>query len=239
LFYLIDNVKVLALQHMACEGMCGMEKALKDKGIGCEYVLLHEGAEIPKDTSGYAGIIILGGPMNVYQEKEYPFLRDENTFIKKMLAEEKPVLGICLGAQLIAKAAGAKVLIGHRKELGWYDLELTKEGAADPLFKGFPKRFKAFQWHGDTFQIPKNAVKLASSEIFPNQAFRLGGAYAVQFHIEVTKETIDEWMAEYDEELRSLDYIDAGKIRTDTRKYMDNLYALADRFYTNYLSILD
>jgi len=231
-------MKVLALQHMACEGMCGMEKALKDKGIGCDYVPLHDGAEIPKDTSGYAGIIILGGPMNVYQEKEYPFLRDEDTFIKKMLAEEKPVLGICLGAQLIAKAAGAKVLTGHRKELGWYDIELTKEGETDCLFKGFPKRFKAFQWHGDTFQIPEGAVKLASSEIFPNQAFRLGSAYAVQFHIEVLEETINEWMAEYDEELQSLDYIDAGSVRTDTKRYMKDLHALADRFYGNFISAL-
>jgi GMP synthase (glutamine-hydrolysing) len=234
----MSYMKVLALQHMACEGMCGMENALKEKGIGCDYVPLYDGTEIPKGVSGYAGIIILGGPMNVYQEKEYPFLRDENIFIKKMLAEEKPVLGICLGAQLIAKAAGAKVLTGHRKELGWYDLELTKVGEMDALFKGFPKRFKAFQWHGDTFEIPKGAIKLASSEIFPNQAFRLGSAYAVQFHIEVTKETIDEWMAEYDEELRSLDYIDAGKIREDTRRYMDDLYDHAERFYENFISLL-
>jgi GMP synthase (glutamine-hydrolysing) len=105
--------------------------------------------------------------------------------------------GICLGAQLMAKAAGAKIIAGHRKELGWYDIELTKEGTVDRLFKGFPKRFKAFQWHGDTFEIPKGAVKLASSEIFPNQAFRLCNAYALQFHMEAMKETINEWMAEY------------------------------------------
>jgi GMP synthase (glutamine-hydrolysing) len=231
-------VKVVALQHMACEGIAGMEKALKGKGIGCDYVPLHEGASIPGDISGYSGIIILGGPMNVYQETEYAFLRDENTFIKKILKEDKPVLGICLGAQLIAKAAGAKVLTGHRKELGWYDVDITNAGAKDPLFKGFPERFNAFQWHGDTFQIPKGATKLASSEIFPNQAFRLGNACALQFHIEVLEETIEDWMAVYIEELESLDYIDAEKIRADTKKYVNGLYALADRFYENFISAL-
>ena len=230
-------MKILVLQHMACEGLGGME-ALQGKGLKYEYVQLHAGAKFPKDTSSYAGIIILGGPMNVYQEKEYPFLKDENTFIKKMLAEEKPMLGICLGAQLIAKAAGAKVLTGHRKELGWYDIGLTKEGAIDQLFKGFPARFKAFQWHGDTFRIPKNAIKLASSEIFPNQAFRLGNAYALQFHIEVMEETINDWMAEYREEMESLDYIDAESIRSDTKRYMGELHAMGDRFYENFMSLL-
>ena len=155
-----------------------------------------------------------------------------------MLAEEKPMLGICLGAQLIAKAAGAKVITGHRKELGWYDIGLTKEGTADQLFKGFPKRFKAFQWHGDTFGIPKGGVKLASSEIFPNQAFRLGSAYALQFHIEVMEETINEWMAEYREELESLDYLDAESIGADTKRYMSELHALAENFYENFISAL-
>ncbi|MFZ2456502.1 MAG: type 1 glutamine amidotransferase [Candidatus Altiarchaeia archaeon] len=231
-------MEILVLQHMACEGMEGMEKALDSRKIGYEYVPLYEGAQIPKDASDYAGIVVLGGPMNVYQEKEYPFLRDENTFIKKMLTEKKPMLGICLGGQMIAKAAGAKVLTGHRKELGWYDLELTKEGINDPVFKGFPKRFKAFQWHGDTFQIPQDAVKLAYSEIFPNQAYRLGNAYGLQFHIEVMEETINDWMAEYGEEMNSLDYIDADKIREDTKKYVDELYKLAGRFYENFISVL-
>jgi GMP synthase-like glutamine amidotransferase len=222
---------------MACEGLSGME-AIEDLGVEYEYVPLHEGADIPEDTSEYAGTIILGGPMNVYEEKEYPFLRDENLFIKKALKEGNPLLGICLGGQLIAKAAGARVLTGHRKELGWYDLDLTGAGLKDQLFKGFPKTFKAFQWHGDTFQIPRGASKHASSEIFPNQAFRLGSAYGLQFHIEVTKETIEDWMEEYDEELKSLDYIDAEKIVEDTEKYLDSLYVLADRFYKNFISSL-
>ena len=231
-------MKILALQHTACEGMSYLEKALEKRDIEYDYVLLNAGADIPDDTSGYSAVVILGGPMNVYEEKEYPFLKDEDLFIKKALREGKPMLGICLGGQLIAKAAGAKVLTGHRKELGWYDLTLTKAGIADPLFNGFPHGFKVFQWHGDTFQIPEGATKLASSEIFPNQAFRLGSAYALQFHIEVAEETIKDWMEEYGEELRSLDYIDPLRIAEDTKRYVESLYGLADRFCSNYISML-
>lgn len=229
-------MKILALQHMASEGMSGMEKAFKKRKVEYDYVPLNEGAGIPEDISHYSAVVILGGPMNVYQEKEYPFLVKEDKFIKKALKDGKPILGICLGGQLIAKAAGAKVLTGHRKEIGWYDLDLTEAGQKDPLFKGFPKRFKVFQWHGDTFQIPKKATKLASSEIFPNQAYRLGSAYGLQFHIEVTKETIECWIEEYDKELKSLDYVNPDKIKEDTKRYLRDLNALADRFYDNFLS---
>ena len=223
---------------MDCEGLGSMEGFFHRQGVEADYVALHAGEKIPGDAGRYNGVVILGGPMNVYQEKEYPFLVEEDRFIKKSLAELKPLLGICLGSQLIAKAAGAKVLTGHRKELGWYDVSLTGAGRDDLLFKGFPKEFKVFQWHGDTFNIPSGAEKLACSEIFPNQAYRLGNAYALQFHIEVTDSIIAQWMKEYSGEMNSLDYIDAKQIEKDTKKYSKGLYKLADKFYGNFLKIL-
>jgi GMP synthase (glutamine-hydrolysing) len=231
-------VKVLVLQHMGCEGLGGLEGFFDKQGIDHVHVALHAGEKIPSDWDRYNGIIILGGPMNVYQEKEYPFLAEEDAILKKALANLKPMLGICLGAQLIAKAAGAKVVTGHRKEIGWYDVNLTDGGREDLLFKGLPKSFKVFQWHGDTFNIPSKGTKLASSEIFPNQAFRVGNAYGLQFHIEVTEGIILDWLKEYDKEIGDSDYIDPEEIISDTKRRSKDLIKLSDRFYSNFQNFI-
>jgi GMP synthase (glutamine-hydrolysing) len=231
-------VRVLVLQHMGCEGLGSLEGFFDKQGIDHTHVALHAGEKIPADWDRYNGIIILGGPMNVYQENEYPFLAEEDVIIKKALANLKPMLGICLGAQLIAKAAGAKVLTGHRKEIGWYNINLTGEGRDDLLFNGFPKSFKVFQWHGDTFNIPAKGTKLASSEIFPNQAFRVGNAYGLQFHIEVTESIILDWLKEYDKEIGDLDYIDPKEIVSDTKRRSKDLLKLADKAYANFLNLI-
>jgi len=231
-------VKVLVLQHVGCEGLGSLDGFFDKMGVDHEDVALFAGEKIPDDWDRYNGIVILGGPMNVYQETEYPFLADEDVLIKKALAVLKPMLGICLGAQLIAKAAGAEVAAGHRKEIGWYDVNLTKDSGEDLLFKGLPRSFKVFQWHGDTFNIPPKGVKLASSEIFPNQAFRVGNAYGLQFHVEVTNRIIMDWMKEYNTEIRHLDYIDPEKIVKDTKKHSGDLIKIADKFYANFLNLI-
>jgi GMP synthase (glutamine-hydrolysing) len=231
-------VRVLVLQHMGCEGLGSLEGFFDKQGIDHVHVALHAGEKIPSDWDRYNGIVILGGPMNVYQEKEYPFLAEEDAIIKKALTNLKPMLGICLGAQLIAKAAGAKVVTGHRKEIGWYDVNLTYGGRDDLLFNGLPKSFKVFQWHGDTFNIPSKGTKLASSEIFPNQAFRVGNAYGLQFHIEVTESIILDWMKEYGNEIKDMDYIDSGRIVKDTKKQSRELIKLADKVYANFLGLV-
>lgn len=230
--------KVLALQHVACESMGGLEKALEERGIEYEYFPLYEGMKVPERLMGYDGLIILGGPMNVYEEDKYPFLRNEDALIKRALGDKLPTLGICLGAQLIAKAAGARVTSGKRKEIGWYDLKLTREGKRDRIFRGFEDKFKVFQWHGDTFEIPRGAIKLAGSDLFPNQAYRLANAYALQFHLEVSEAMIYDWMQEYREELASLSYIDANKMREDTKKHIAELNKRAEKFYANFMKVL-
>ena len=141
--------------------------------------------------------------MNVYEEDQYPFLRNEDLFIKEAIQRGKQVLGICLGAQLIAKALGAKVYRAPVKEIGWYEISLTEEGVRDHLFSPFPRTFSAFQWHGDTFDLPNAAKLIATSRPVQNQAFRYGeNAYGLQFHLEVTEEMIQEWMNEYEEEFK-------------------------------------
>jgi GMP synthase (glutamine-hydrolysing) len=144
----------------------------------------------------------MGGPMNVYEEERYPFLKREDLFIKEAIQRGKPVLGICLGSQLIAKALGARVFKAPAKEIGWFDVSLTEEGSRDLLFRAFPEFFPVFQWHEDTFDIPRGAKLLATSDSVPHQVFRYAeNAYGLQFHLEVTEVMVREWIDSCEEKL--------------------------------------
>jgi len=225
----------LVLQHIDCEDLGTIEQAMIHRGISYRYVRLFDGDPLPEDIKNYSGLIILGGPMNVYEEDVYPYLKGEDILIKEAIKRRIPVLGICLGGQLIAKATGAKVNKGTKKEIGWYDLLLTPGGKADKVFKNFPERLTVFQWHGDTFDIPSDATHLAGSVLFPNQAFRIGdNIYGLQFHLEVTQKMISRWINEYKDELSSLDYIDPEKIIKDTDKYIKTLSQHAELFYNRF-----
>ena len=225
----------LVLQHIGCEDLGTIEQAMIHRGISYRYVRLFDGDPLPEDIKNYSGLIILGGPMNVYEEDVYPYLKGEDILIKEAIKRRIPVLGICLGGQLIAKATGAKVNKGAKKEIGWYDLLLTPGGKADKVFKNSPERLTVFQWHGDTFDIPSDATHLAGSVLFPNQAFRIGdNIYGLQFHLEVTQKMISRWINEYKDELSSLDYIDPEKIIKDTDKYIKTLSQHAELFYNRF-----
>ena len=193
---------IYVLQQIRCEHLGVLEDFLKGEGLAYRYIPIYAGEAVPKAPPDMSGLIVLGGPMGVYEEEKYPFLIDEIKLIRDALRRYVPTLGVCLGAQLMAKAAGAEVRRGREKEIGFYPIELTPEGRRDPLFKNLPERLTVFQWHGDTFDIPEGAVRLAASRLFPNQAFRMGvNAYALQFHLEVTREMIGEWINEYAEEI--------------------------------------
>lgn len=166
--------------------------------------------KIPNNLDGYDALVILGGPASVYENFQY--LKDEEKLIKSAITKDVPTLGICLGSQLIAKAAGTRVYKGPKKEIGWYPVELTNYGI-NGIFNGMKKNLMVFQWHGDTYDLPNNAVPLASSELYPVQAFRVGSAIGIQFHLEVSKEMAMDWVKEYEAELKSVrDYIDTNSI---------------------------
>jgi len=225
----------LVLQHIECEDLGTIANAMSQRGIGYRYVRLFDGEPVPHDPGTFNGIIILGGPMNVYEEDKYPYLKDEDILIKKAVMNDMPVLGICLGGQLIAKAAGAQVHKGTKKEIGWYKLSLTEDSRQDRIFNALPQELSVFQWHGDTFDIPEGATRLAGSGLFPNQAYRIGSrVYGIQFHLEVTKEMINQWITEYREELSTLDYINACRIISDTPAYIDNLNLCAGIFFDKF-----
>lgn len=195
---------VLVVRHVAHEGLGTMKRAVESRAF-VEYVDLFRGERVPARIDGFDGLIVLGGPMGVYEEDEYPFIRDEVKLIEDALKKRVPMLGVCLGSQLLAKAAGARVYKGGKKEIGWHEVTLTEDADDDSLFLGLPSSFCAFHWHGDTFDVPSGALMLASSALFPNQVIRVGpSAYGIQFHLEVTEEMIREWVEVNADELAAL-----------------------------------
>lgn len=192
---------ILVIKHIDIEGPGSIEKFLSNTAQSIKVIDLSAGQKLPANLKGIEAVISLGGPMNVYEEDKYPFLKEEDKFLKEAVKEEIPVLGICLGAQLLAKASGAKVKKSDYKEVGWYRVELTEEGKKDPLFKNVPEELCVFQWHEDTFDVPKGGVLLVKGSFCLNQAFRFGrNAYGLQFHMETTPEMIESWINEYTKE---------------------------------------
>ena len=185
--------KILILEHNSSEGPGTIVDYFSGR-YELKTVGLWDGDKLPSSFEGIAAVIAMGGPMNVYEEEKYPFLKAEDEFIKKVVTGKIPYLGICLGAQLLAKACGAKVRKNRVKETGWYEVSVTPDGMRDGIFSLLPESFTVFQWHEDTFEIPGNAAHLASSLDCRNQAFRSGPkAYGLQFHVEATGNMIGKW----------------------------------------------
>ena len=178
--------------------------------------------------------------MNVYEEDKYPFLKQEDEFLKEVIEAGLPTLGFCLGAQLIAKAKGAIVKKAPQKEIGWFKISLNRNGSSDPLFQEFPGEVDVFQWHGDTFDIPDGAVKLAESELCSNQAYRIGdNIYGLQFHVEVTDEMIYQWIDAYRDEISSLKgIVDPDQIIADTKIKSESYKAQARLFCSNFVKLI-
>ncbi len=171
---------------------------LARQGYAVTVISLHQGELLPCDLTGLDAVVSLGGPMNVYEEDRYPFLKEEDVFLKKVLAAELPFLGICLGSQLLAKAAGGSVVRSPVEEIGWSNIHLTKEGGVDPLFRDLPSVLEVYQWHGDMSIVPPGGSLLAFSDGCPVQAFRAGkNAYGLQFHAEITQRSIEDWSQAY------------------------------------------
>ena len=187
--------RLLVFQHVAHEILGNLDPLLRAAGFRIRYVNFGRQPEAQPDISRYHGLIVLGGPMNCDQHDRHPHLETETRLIRDAIDAGKPVLGICLGAQLIARALGAAVMRNPTKEIGWYELNPTEAGKQDPLFSHFEQTQMIFQWHGDTFDIPRDAVHLASSPDCTNQAFRYGdNVYGLQFHLEVDEPMILRWL---------------------------------------------
>lgn len=185
-------MRVLVIMHMENEGPGVFGDLLAEAGAEVRTVRLHLGDALPA-VGEIDAALSMGGPMNVYEEAQYPFLRDETRFLQEAAARGLPVLGICLGAQMIAKAAGAAVTKNPVQELGWETVTLTDEGRSDPLFRGLPAVLPVFQWHGDTFAIPGGGALLATGDACVNQALRHRNSWGLQFHVEIDRRMLAEW----------------------------------------------
>jgi GMP synthase (glutamine-hydrolysing) len=184
--------KIYVLQHHPAETLGTIADALEGAALAWQYVRIFEGQPVPASMKGAGGLVVMGGPMSVYQTERYPFLKDEMRLIQAAVEEKRPVLGVCLGGQIVAAALGAKVAKNPRgKEIGWYPVRLAPEAKEDRLFRDIAETIMPFHWHGDHFELPAGAVSLSSSDNTPCQAFRYGdNAYALQFHLEVTRDSI-------------------------------------------------
>ncbi|HCL60506.1 MAG TPA: glutamine amidotransferase [Acinetobacter sp.] len=225
---------VYAIQHLAFEDLGAWENVFYQLGLRVRY--FEAGIDDLRKAYEYKGLtIILGGPIGVYETVDYPFLQQEIDLLKVRLEKNLPTLGICLGAQLIAHALGAKVYAGHSKEIGWSKLTL-------PVAENNPlqalENIEVLHWHGDTFDLPEQAELLASSDLYPNQAFRVGqNILALQFHAEVASESLEKWLIGHTCELRKAQ-INIPTLRADHQSYAPALEQAASSVLMHYLENL-
>ena len=188
--------RVMVIQNVDCEAL----GSFAESDAEFVYVRPFAGEPVPQSLTSWDAMIVLGGPMAVYEADEFPFLAEELALLRQALAADFPTLGICLGSQLIAAASGGKVYGGPVRELGWGNVQLSGAARDDALFAGLPVNLPVFQLHGDSFELPEGAVRLAGNAAYLNQAFRIGkSVYAVQFHVEVTDPLAREWVSVYEE----------------------------------------
>lgn len=215
-------MKVIAFQHVPNEPLGLFETILRENGTPYEYVRLYETNEVPS-LGDASHLIFMGGPMSVNDEREYPYLKQEKALVRRFAATGKPVLGVCLGAQLIADACGGRVY-PDTQEIGWYHVQRVGDG---PLL-GFPSRFPVFQLHGETFDIPPGGTLLCTGEAVRNQAFSYGSALGLQFHLEPTSEMIADWVKDLKEPQKAT-------ILKDTDQYLAVSNALCRRLGMRFL----
>jgi GMP synthase-like glutamine amidotransferase len=184
-------MKIHCTQHVKFEVPGTIAEWIEKKNHHLSTTHLYENESLP-ETDTFDLLIVMGGPMNIYEYEKYPWLRKEKAFLEKTVAEGKAVLGICLGAQLLADVLKAKVFKNTHKEIGWFPVSVIKDGKPDvSLLEGFPGQFTAFHWHGDTFDLPEGARRLFESEACKNQGFIYENrVIGLQFHVEMSDQTI-------------------------------------------------
>jgi GMP synthase (glutamine-hydrolysing) len=220
---------VLLVQNTTMEGSGFLGDLLKEDGFNIHSVhAKHE--KLPEKENSL--VVILGAPESA--NDNLPYLQEEQKLIKKSVENNTPVLGICLGSQLIAKTFGGRVYRGPKKEIGFFNDLIPETNSS--LFSGFDNPFTVFHWHGDTFDLPKGAIRLAHSEIYHNQAFQFKCAVGLQFHLEVNEEMVNLWLDRTEDKLQNISYIDPEKIRSDIDENISIVKTNMKNFYNNFKS---
>lgn len=232
--------RLLVLQHVAWEILGTLDPLLRQSGFRIRYVNFDRHPHARPSLDGYHGLVVLGGPMNVDETDRYPHLDTERRLIETALERELPLLGICLGAQMVASVLGARVSRSPRTEIGWYDVSPTPEGRTDSLIGNFEPVERIFHWHGDMFDVPAGAVQLVESDDVPNQAFRYGDrTYGLQFHLEVDRAMIERWLRVPDnlEQIEALEDVCPHAIREETPRRIGRLHRLSDRTFSAFVDL--
>jgi len=234
-FAITFYMSVLICKNISIEGPGTIEDFLNENGIPSTIVDLSRGEAIP-DTDRFTTLVMMGGPMSVNEDDRYPYIKKEEELVRDFAAKDKRILGICLGAQMIAKSLCARVYHGPQKEIGWAPLMLTEEGARSPLAEVAPDKTPVLHWHGDTFDLPEGAVRLASTPLYVNQAFAYGQrTLALQFHPEVTVRGMERWFIGHTGEIARTEGISVPGLREATRTQGPILEAHSPRFFRAWL----
>jgi GMP synthase (glutamine-hydrolysing) len=227
---------VNVIRHVAFEDLGCFADVLAARGIEAHYI------EAPTADLGRLAadsdepLVILGGPISVNDTADYPFLQQEITLLERRLALDKPTLGICLGAQLMAKALGANVYPGPAKEIGWYPLNLTEAGHHAGLGMLIENDVRMLHWHGETFELPKAARHLAASALYRNQAFAYGDhALALQFHAECTASGLERWYVGHVAEISHTPPLSVAALRADAQQYAPTAARAGQTFFAHWL----
>jgi GMP synthase (glutamine-hydrolysing) len=234
--------RLLVFQHVPYEVLGKLDPMLRSAGFRIRYVNFGRDPDTLPDVSKYDAMVVLGGPMCIGESNAYPHLNTEIQCIRDAIEQDMPILGICLGAQLIAAALGADVYSNQTKEIGWYEVTPTQEGLRDPVIKHLAGHEQVFQWHGDTFDIPPGAVHLASSPHCANQAFRFGdNIYGFQFHLEVDQAMVERWFTipSMLEEVANTEHLaSADEMLKQTGKHINASTALGEKTFGAFIELI-
>lgn len=222
---------VLVLQHNLVETLGTIEGAIRGRNLSPRYIRPFLGEPVPQTIGSAAALVVMGGPMGVYEQGRYPFLGDEMRLIEDALRLNRPILGICLGSQLIAATLGGSVTKEEEKEIGWHPVHLNDKALSDRLFEGVAPSFVPFHWHGDKFDLPIGAVSLARSDLTRHQAFRYGDlVYGLLFHLEVTSELITGMIKSFADELMG-EGLDGESILKQSRDLLAPLHTIGQKVF--------
>ena len=234
--------RLLVFQHVAAEPLGTLDPLIRQRGHRIRFVNFERDPDAQPEVDRYKGLVVLGGPMNVEDQARRPHLRTELQAIERMLELGRPVLGICLGAQLLAHALGAPVVRHHTREIGWYPVHTTDAGREDAVLAPLGEAAPVFQWHGCRFDVPSDAVQLARGKHCEQQAFRYGrNAYGLQFHLEMDEPLVERWLQTpaYRAELEAAGLPhDAQAIRAQTRAHIAGMQRQADAVFNNFLDLV-
>jgi GMP synthase (glutamine-hydrolysing) len=222
------------IQHVEFEGPANIRSWAEDRGWQVSGTHPYR-LEKPPGPDEFDWLVIMGGPMNIYEENEYPWLASEKRFIEKAMESNKIVLGVCLGAQLIADVLGGRVMSNRHKEIGWFPVTLRPEGLSSVPFQGIPNGFPAFHWHGDTFSLPPGAVMLAESEACPAQAFSANDSrvLALQFHLESSVESVRALIRNCSNELVDGEYVQGADAILEKKENFSSIHDTMLKLFEN------